>query len=243
MTYADSIVFGTSSIHFLVITSPRRKKAGIAVYPDKTVELVVPPNTSQEKAREIIRKKAGWIFEQLEWFDHLTNIDASKEYVGGETFLYLGRQYRLKIICNGSGPAVRLRGGYFEVTIPEVTANKDQDEVVRKALWSWYRHHALLKVGNIIEKFTKRMGIEAPQYSVKHQLKRWGSCTKDGHININIRIAMAPSSQFEYVVAHELCHLRYKDHSSDFWYYLRRIMPDYEIRKDQLLKDGWKYAL
>ena len=155
MTYTDSIIFGTSSIHFSVIPSPRRKKAGIAVYPDKTVELVVPSNTSEEKAREIIRKKAGWIFEQLEWFNHLNNYDASKEYVGGETFLYLGRQYRLKIICNGNGPTVRLRGGYFEVTIPETTTNNDHDEVVKKALWSWYRHHASLKVGNIIENSRK----------------------------------------------------------------------------------------
>lgn len=243
MTASDSIRFGTTTINYEITRSDRRKNAAIAVYPDKRVEVAAPPTLNQEDIQDLVRTKAQWVVEKLEWFDHIGQLETSKEYVSGETFFYLGRQYRLKIRLEGDKPVAKLKGRYFEVHIPETTPEDAKNEVVKKALWQWYLDHAEKKIGEVIEAYAKRLRIDPPQFKVKYQEKRWGSCPKDDLLHINMRTVMAPMSQVEYVVAHELCHLKYKNHSSDFWQLLRLIMPDYEVRKENLKNDGWKYAL
>ncbi|KAF1078227.1 M48 family metallopeptidase [Methanogenium sp. MK-MG] len=243
MMQTGTVRFGATDISYSVKYSVRREQVGISVSPDKSVEIMAPADTPEVKIREIARRKAAWIYEQIQWFDRLSLIDMTKEYVSGETFLYLGRQYRLKVICNGTGPKIKLSGGYFEVTIPEGIDVNDQKDLVRKALLQWYCSHAEERIKPILARNARRLGIEMPPLNIKYQLKRWGSCTKDGMININVRIAMAPMSQVEYVVVHELCHLIHREHSAEFWALVRRVLPDYEIRKERLLENGWKYVL
>ena len=243
MIESGTVQFGATDISYSVKYSAKREQAGISVSPDKSVEIRVPEDTSQEKIQEIAGKKAAWIYEQIQWFDHLSLIDMTKEYVSGETFPYLGRQYRLKVACDGTEPGVKLNGGFFEVIIPKGIDGIDKKEFVRKALLEWYLSHAEDKIRPILVKNAKRLGIETPPLNIKYQLKRWGSCTKDGMININVRIAMAPMSQVEYVVVHELCHLIHREHSAEFWALVRHMLPEYEIRKERLLGNGWKYVL
>jgi predicted metal-dependent hydrolase len=241
MTGAEAIQFGTTSIRYTVSFSPRRKKAAIAVYPDRSVAVTVPTGTPLETVQDLILKKAPWILEQIGAFEHLAMIDASKEYVGGETFLYLGRQYRLKITAGGEHPSAKLVGGYFEVTVPEGV--RPERDLIRLTLCEWYREHALQRVREVVRIYARRLRLDIPEVKIKHQVKRWGSCTKDGVLNINVLIVMAPMVLVEYVVAHELCHLRHKDHSAEFWDLLRLVMPDYEIRKERLRQEGWRYVL
>ncbi len=241
MTGTGTVQFGTATIRYTVSFSPRRKKATIAVYPDTNVAVTVPTGTTHDSVLDLVQKKAPWILEQLGVFEHLAMFDASKRYVGGETFLYLGRQYRLKIAVGGKKQSVKLVGGYFEVTIPEDM--RPELDSVRHALCAWYKEHAMQRVCDVVRIYAQRLRLDPPKVTIRHQLKRWGSCTKDGTLNINLLIIMAPMSQVEYVVAHELCHLRYKDHSSEFWDLLRLVMPDYEIRKERLRREGWRYVL
>jgi hypothetical protein len=241
MTGIGAIQFGTTTIWYTVSFSPRRTKVAIAVYPDTSVAVTVPTGTTHDSVRELVQKKAPWILEQIGDFEHLAMLDATKRYVGGETFLYLGRQYRLKIAVSGEKPSVKLVGGYFEVTVPDGV--RPEMDPVRHALCAWYKEHALQKVREVVRAYAQRLRLDPPKVTIRHQLKRWGSCTKDGALNINFLIIMAPMSQVEYVVAHELCHLRHKDHSAGFWDLLRLLMPDYEIRKERLRKEGWRYVL
>lgn len=241
MTGAGAIQFGTTTIRYTVSFSPRRKKAAIAVYPDMNVIVTVPTGTSSGMIQDLVQKKASWILEQLGAFDYLVRPDATREYVGGETFLYLGRQYRLKITAGGEKPSVKLVGGYFEATVPEGV--RPESDLVRRTLCAWYKEHALQRVREVARVYARRLHLNIPEVRIRHQLKRWGSCTNDGVLNINVLIVMAPMTQVEYVVAHELCHLRYKDHSAEFWDLLRLAMPDYEIRKERLRQEGWRYVL
>ncbi|MCT8336840.1 M48 family metallopeptidase [Methanoculleus sp. Afa-1] len=241
MTGTGAILFGTTTIRYTVSFSSRRKKAAIAVYPDTSVAVTVPTGTTHDSVRELVQKKAPWILEQIGGFEHLAMFDATKRYVSGETFLYLGRQYRLKIAVRGEELSVKLVGGYFEVTIPDDVC--PEVDPVRHALCAWYKEHALQKAREAVRVYAQRLRLDPPKITIRRQLKRWGSCTKDGVLNINFLIIMAPMSQVEYVVAHELCHLRHKDHSAEFWDLLRLLMPDYEIRKERLRKEGWRYVL
>jgi predicted metal-dependent hydrolase len=242
MNTTGHILFGTTTIDYDVTYSERRRHAAIAVHPDKRVEIVAPATLDAADIQKLVRMKASWVVEQLEWFGQIEQLEAAKEYVNGETFLYLGRQYRLKILY-GDELATKLKGRYLEVTVPAAGPEEAKNRLVKEALWQWYHLHAEKKIGEVVKIYAAKLRINPPRFRVKYQEKRWGSCPKDDFLHINVRIAMAPMSQVEYVVAHELCHLRYKDHSAAFWQHLRYVMPDYELRKESLKKDGWKYVL
>ncbi|NIA02978.1 MAG: DUF45 domain-containing protein [Nitrospirae bacterium] len=94
-----------------------------------------------------------------------------------------------------------------------------------------------------IKYYSKKLGIKEPDFIIKNQYKRWGSCTSKNILIFNFRIAMAPVSQMNYIITHELCHIKVKDHSPEFWKLLRSIMPDYDDRKERLRKEGWGYVL
>ncbi len=243
MMATASIEFGTSRIDYDVKYSSRRKNLSIAVHPNKKVEVLAPADLSQEEIQGAMKRKAGWVKERLDWFEQMSQLAVDREYVGGETFLYLGRQYRLKILYGTKRSPVKLRGKFFEVTLPQSMPQQDRREAVRRAMWRWYRAHAQEKIENIIGHYSERLRIDPPQFRVKYQAKRWGSCSQGSLLNLNLRIIMAPLSQIEYVVAHELCHLKYKDHSASFWELLRLILPNYEVRKESLRRDGWRYLL
>ncbi|MDW5551646.1 SprT family zinc-dependent metalloprotease [Methanosarcina sp.] len=243
MNENDSIIFGTSRISYEIIYSARRKNVSISVSPDKKVKVLTPSTLTPEAVKEVMKRKADWVLKKLEWFDHIQQFDASKEYVSGETFLYMGRQYRLKILSGDFDPSAKLKGRYFEVTIPKNTPQESRQQLVRDVLWKWYLEHAESKLTEILKAYSLKLHIDPPRLKVKHQVKRWGSCSKDNIIRLNIQIIMAPMKQIQYVVAHELCHIKHKSHSSDFWKSLRLIMPDYELRKESLRRDGWRYVL
>ncbi len=243
MTATASIEFGTSQIDYEVKYSSRRKNMSIAVHPNKKVEVLAPADLSQEEIQGALKRKAGWVKERLDWFEQMNQLAVNREYVSGETFLYLGRQYRLKIQYGTKRIPVKLRGKFFEVTLLQSMPVQDRRETVRRTMWRWYRAHAQEKIGVIIDRYSERLRIEPPQFRVKYQAKRWGSCSQDGVLNINLRVIMAPLSQIEYVVAHELCHLKHKDHSASFWELLHLILPNYEVRKENLRRDGWRYLL
>jgi predicted metal-dependent hydrolase len=243
MNKNDSINFGTSKINYEITYSARRKNVSISVSPDKKVKVLAPSTLTPKTIREVVKRKADWVLKKLEWFDHIQHFDASKEYVSGETFLYMGRQYRLKVLSGDIEVSARLKGRYFEVTIPKDTPQENRQQLVRDALWKWYVEHAENKLREILQEYSRKLRISTPPLKVKSQAKRWGSCSKDNVIRINVQIIMAPMKQIEYVVAHELCHIKYKSHSSDFWKSLRLIMTDYELRKEALRREGWRYVL
>ena len=151
--------------------------------------------------------------------------------------------YNLKILSGEIEPSIKLKGKYFEVTVSKNTPQKSQHQVVRDTLWKWYLEHAENKLREIMHKYSRKLQIDTPTVVVKPQAKRWGSCSNTNIIRINIQIIMAPIKQIEYVVAHELCHVKYKDHSSKFWKNLSLVMPDYQLRKESLRKEGWRYVL
>jgi len=115
---SDSIQYGTTTIPYSISYSSRRKNVAIAVYPTKEVEIRVPSRTSPEVIKKLMQNKAHWVVKNIEWFNQFQYVSAKKEYVNGETFLYLGRQYRLKIINSHDDAVAKLRGKYFEVSVP-----------------------------------------------------------------------------------------------------------------------------
>lgn len=243
MITEDSIKFGTTIINYDIIYSDKRKNATLAVYPMKEVEIRVPKHLEQEHIQKLVKKKADWVIKQILWFDEITQLDSSKEHVNGETYLYLGRQFRLQIKKVEGRAEAKIVGKNINVNLPLNTPKKYEKKMIKAAIWKFYRQQTEEKVAELIKKYSKRLGIIIPKFKIKNQYKRWGSCTSKNKIIFNFRLSMAPVSQIEYIVSHELCHIKQKNHSAEYWKLLQQILPDYKKRKENLRKDGWQYVL
>lgn len=243
MKTKDFIRFGNTKIKYDIVYSNKRKNATLKVYPLMAVEISVPKDLSRKHIRQLVKNKSGWVIKQLTWFNELAQLKSDKEYVKGETYLYLGRQYRLDIKKDDMAPQTTILGKNLIINLPKNTEKDKIKKIVKVALLWWYKEQSENKIQEIIKSYSQKLGISKPKFVIKNQFKRWGSCTSKNLIIFNFRISMAPVSQIEYIVAHELCHTKIKDHSMAFWKLLSRAMPDYNTRKETLRKDGWQYSL
>lgn len=227
---SESIEFGSRRIEFQLEYSDR-KSLGITVTPDLDVLVKAPAGTSIEKVKEKLRKKAPWIIRQQSFFLAFHPKMPVRKFVGGETHLYLGRQYRLKIVIHGD-ENVKLKGKFIEVTTPDKARAK-------QLIADWYLKNAKKKFHAIalelIEKF-KKYSAEPHSIVLREMPTRWGSCTAKGKIILNPELIKAPKGCIEYVIIHELCHLVHHDHTQKFLDLQTKEMPDWEKWKMKLEK-------
>lgn len=226
-----SIKHGNRRINFAV-TFADKKSLSITVYPDQTVVVRAPAKKSINEINDRVKKRAPWIVKQLDYFERFQPLPPGRKYVSGETHLYLGRQYRLKVI-HGNPETVKLIGRYFWIK----TITPNDSARVKELLQKWYRAHAMELISKKLEDLmhkARKAKIPEPDVKFRRMEKRWGSCTKSGNILLNTELVKAPIHCIDYVIAHELCHLKYKNHSPSFWRLLSCIMPDWEIRKQRL---------
>ena len=225
-----SFTFGQKTIPFQLIFRPKRR-VSITVLPNRQVRVAAPAGQDLEKVLALVRKRAGWIAKKRNYFEQFHPLPGEKRFVGGETHLYLGRQYRLKL-KNSEGKSVKLIGKYFNISVESFDREK-----VKAALDAWYLLRAEKLFIERVEGFLKghsSIRLTPKKITIRHMAKRWGSCTKNGNIRLNLDLIKAPLHCIEYVIAHELCHLRVHDHSPAFYRLLLRLMPDWEKRKARL---------
>lgn len=235
-SYSDSIQFGSATIHFEVEFRARRH-IGITVKPDQRVVVAAPVEIGADLIRERVQRRAFWILRQLDHFERFRPRPTPRQYINGETFRYLGRQYRLKIV-KGENPSVKLKGRYLIAT---TTDTKDR-LVVQCLVEAWYSDHAraLLHkrldhcVANIV-----RFELSRPPLTVRRMSTRWGSCSKAGRILLNPELVKSPIECIDYVIVHELCHLKVMNHSAKYYRLLGSCMPDWRRRKERLETYGF----
>ncbi len=187
-----------------------------------------------DKVEALVTKKTRWILKKL-LFQRDRRPPKPKEYVSGESFSYLGGNYRLKV---ESGPFeyVTLKSGKLTVHVPSRVRKRDR--YIRNALVGWYREHALNMLQDKVARYSKVVGVVPSSVGIKTFKSRWGSCSSNGHIQFNWKIIIAPNPIVDYVVVHELCHLRHHNHSPDFWKCVEWVLADYRERKDWLRANG-----
>jgi hypothetical protein len=227
-----SVVFGKTTIPFKVLFV-HRKTMEIAVHPDGAVVVKAPEGTSFTVVETRVLKRAGWIIRQLDYFRQFEPRTPKRNYVGGESHLYLGRRYRLKIHRNQEHGRVKLVRGFFHIDVKHDAS----PESIKQILDNWYADKATTKFHESFENCWpqfRRISIPKPKLTLRHMKKRWGSLSKNGRLTINIDLIRAPKECIDYVITHELCHLRHHDHGSDFYRLLEKMMPDWERRKAKL---------
>lgn len=228
MTY--ELAYGAEKIRYQVQWVSTRRTLGIEVHPDQSVVVRAPLGCADDVISTRMKKRAAWISRQIADFQRYSPRTPQRQFVSGETHLYLGRQYRLKVVA-GEAASVRMSRGQLMVTMPG-TADPDR---VRMLLHRWYLDHARRVFGEVLEQCLPRFkGHQRPRLIVRAMQSRWGSLSQAGSMTLNANLVRAPRSCIEYVVTHELCHLRHRDHDASFFRLLGRVMPDWEMRKRRL---------
>lgn len=209
-----------------------RKTLAISVNPDGTCEVVAPAGTTQAVIEHRLQRRAAWVLQQQRFFDQFRPRTLQRRFVSGETHLYLGRQYRLKIE-DGEQTAVRLKGGYFWITV----TGQPSAALPADLLTDWYRAHANVKLTERFEAITSRFARIVPvqpHVTIRAMQRRWGSYSAKGRITLNVDLVRAPLPCIDYVIVHELAHGRHPNHGRAFFDLLSQMMPDWERRKVQL---------
>ena len=224
----DSILYGSSLIEY-EIEYVQRKTLGITVHPDGSVTLKAPIDASPEDIQQKVRHRAAWILRQKRYFESFGTPTTERQYINGESHLYLGRQYMLRI------KESKTNAVHYHNNILEIECQNKKD--AGKVLQVWYRERAQIKFPEyakpIIEQFSV-YGVKPKELNIKTMENRWGYCTINGNIYLNPRLICAPRCCIEYVIIHEMCHLVHRNHTKAFYALLTTEMPHWERWKNKL---------
>ena len=216
----------------VAVTRTKRIKTVSIKIVDGSVYATVPDKMSSFRISELIKKRKLWIKRKLIEESKIV-ISKPKEYVSGESFTYLGKNYRLKVISNSQSD-VKLIGGYIEVGVPK----KLKKNTIRESLLEWYQTHAIERLTEKTKRYAKIIGVSPKIISVRDYKSQWGSCSRDSKISYNWRLIIAPHNVVDYVVVHELCHLLEFNHTKNYWRHVSNNFREYKKYRDWLRLNG-----
>jgi predicted metal-dependent hydrolase len=228
----QSVLFGQTEITYTVKTSDRKTLA-IHVYPNGDVLVDAPMTASLMAIAQKVKKRASWIFKQQLQFAAYPPVMAERRYVSGESYCYLGRQYRL-LIKEGVREHVKLINGRIVVE----TVNPENPKKIKALLVYWSRSRAQIIFSeryHVCVQLVAKLDIKHYQgFQLRVMPNRWGSCSSQGNIMLNPELIAAPKECIDYVITHELCHLQIRNHSQAFYKLLAKVMGDWERRRKRL---------
>lgn len=222
------ITYGSEEIKF-DLQFTERKTLGITVHPDRTTFVKAPEGSSLEKIDAKVRKRASWILKQQDHFLSFEPRKTIRKYVSGETHLYLGRQYELKIVIDTT-ELVKHTGRAIEIH----TEDKGKAATLMEA---WYLEKAQRWFYKIAEPLLKRFekyNVHPNKLEIRKMQFRWGSCSTQGRILLNPELIKAPKACIEYVIVHELCHLVHRGHTKAFFDLQQKEFPEWKKWKNKL---------
>lgn len=214
-----------------------RSRLSITVHPDGSVTALAPMGRTIQDVEKHLARRRSWIVKQRRHFSKYKPLTSEKTWVSGETHLYLGRQYRLRV-RETETVSVRLVGAYFEVGVTD----RGDVSSVANTMACWYRTHAETIFRDRLARCLDQAASLRSQpfeLQVRQMKRRWGSCSARGTITLNTDLVKTPLHCIEYVIMHELCHLRIPDHGPRFYQMLGRLMPDWQSRKKRLDEKAW----
>lgn len=231
--------YGTRYIEFKVQYRDR-KTMSIEVDSNGEIIVIAPSNIPEKTILDKVKSKAAWIVQKQYEVRNININKINREAVSGESYLYLGRNYTMQLVKDDDMKEIRIklfRGKFI------VNTNTSDEVKIKAALEKWYREKALIKIKERIKYYEPYFQEKVQEVKVKEQKKRWASCTLKNELLFNWRCVMAPVYILEYIVVHEMCHMRYKNHSKEFWEHLYSVMPDYESRREWLRDNGIKFDI
>lgn len=211
------------------VVRSNRSSIGITIEREGSIVVNVPQDLEADEIEKHVYKKRLWIWGKLAIKKSHLEDKVAKKFVSGESFYYLGRSYRLQIVDEDT--PLKLKNGWF------LLGKKNQSKA-KEMFKSWYTEHLKNKINERLEYISQNINIKTPDFRIMELGYRWGSCTKEGNFNFNWKIAMAPISVIDYIIIHEIVHLKEHTHNDKFWRELSCLMPNYMEKKEWLQKNG-----
>ncbi|MEX1023214.1 MAG: SprT family zinc-dependent metalloprotease [Dehalococcoidia bacterium] len=237
MTECGEVQLGDARIQYRVVRSPKRHKT-IEITVDELglVTIAAPMGTTSDRLEETVRRRAKWIVLH----DGAASPSApTRRFVSGESFPYLGRSVRLTVRpTDDQDVSIRFHHWQFDLDVPRRLHGDERQMKVRAAVAAWYRERAALKLPARVDRIAGLLGVQPKAVLIRDQRIRWASCSADGTLRFNWRAVMAPPALIDYVVAHELAHLRIRAHSAEYWAVVAQAIPDYRMRRERLREVG-----
>jgi predicted metal-dependent hydrolase len=218
------------ALSFDVLQRPERQTLEITVERDASLSIKAPGSVTLEQIESFVAAKQEWIYRKLAQKDAFLGTPVVKQFVNGEGFEYLGRNYRLRLLDVQDLPVKLVRG--------RLGMRRDVVSEGVSALRRWYQSVGEPWLRRRMQPWSNRMGAEHVDLHVTHLGYRWGSTRGADRINIHWATLQLPPSAIDYVLVHELAHLHEANHTSAFWDRVERAMPDYEARMAQLAQLG-----
>jgi predicted metal-dependent hydrolase len=222
-------------IQYQLLPGSDRQTTDIVIERDGMLTVRPPLRMTPEQVDATVLSKRMWIYRNLaEWRD-INATRVVREWVSGESFLYLGSSYRLQLV-QAQDEALKLKDGRFCLLRPLLESGGS--EAAHQAFEAFYREKGLPRLQKRVAFLADKVGVRAGSVQIRDLGYRWASCLKNGDLHFHWKCLMAPLTVIDYIVVHELCHLRHRDHSEAFWNEVDKVLPDYRDRKEWLRLRG-----
>lgn len=237
MTEHGEVRFGDARFAYEIVRSRRRHKTiEITVDEPGKVTVAAPVEMPSDSVEATLRRRAGWILRHA---NTAAAPSTPRRFVSGESLPYLGRSVRLEVRPSDSERVdIHFHHWQFDVDVPRNLDSDARHNALRAAFERWYRERAALKLPSRVDRIARLLGVTPTAILVRDQQRRWASCAPDGTLRFNWRALMVAPALLDYLVAHELAHLRVRSHSAEYWAFVAQAIPDYRLRRQRLRETG-----
>jgi len=221
------------------LTKSKRKTIGIKITNYGEVKVSAPLRASDKAIEDIVYKKAKWILDKLKVARENQGKVKKREYINGAAISFLGKEYELRVEeVLIKGASVKFDGQVFNVRVNKDLNNEGKEQFIKEVLTLWMRKKAKEVFEERTKYYANELRLFPKRITIKDQKTLWGSCSSKDNINFNWRLVIATIEILDYVVVHELCHLKHRNHSKEYWDYVEAAMPDYAERRKWLKDNG-----
>lgn len=222
---ARSLLIGGREISYRVRRSPRARRLRVQVGLEHGVQVVLPRSARIADAERLLHDHAHWLLRHVDRMEQQRSVlEETRARTAREVVCY-GRRFALRReVAPGLRPTLRVADGGAALLV-----QAPDEEAAALLLERWYRAQMRSLLADLLPRQAARMGVSYTRFSIRSQRSRWGSCSHAGSLSFNWRLAKAPPPVLDYVVIHELAHLREMNHSPRFWRLVEQFCPDYRV--------------
>ncbi|MGE5474671.1 MAG: M48 family metallopeptidase [Ignavibacteriales bacterium] len=234
---------GSLSIPYYVTENKKAKCIKLVMGTDG-LRVTKPLRTKLDEVEKVLKIKSNWIYKNYVKLQSVKAEECDREWKTGERILFKGDECNIAIYTyNNKKVFIDFDGKLFDIYVNENIEENERKAAIEDALKKWYIEAANKAFKERLDYFCRIIGFHYNTMRVKEQKTRWGSCSKKGNLNFNWKLIMSPQWVTDYVIIHEVCHLRYLNHSKEYWNMVALHMPEHKKARQWLKKNGMKLGL